>query len=96
MENTPRELGFRMPAEWEKQSAVWLQWPYEIPIYSSEQKAGDKTFQMKLEKTWLFQTSMTKGPYLPRNLFRNIMNIIIWLICIKRINDNVMLNSAIT
>ena len=24
---TPRELGFRMPAEWEKQSAIWLTWP---------------------------------------------------------------------
>ena len=24
---TPRELGFRMPAEWEPQEAVWLTWP---------------------------------------------------------------------
>ncbi len=24
---TPRELGFRMPAEWERQSATWLSWP---------------------------------------------------------------------
>lgn len=24
---TPRELGFRMPAEWEPQEAVWLVWP---------------------------------------------------------------------
>lgn len=24
---TPRELGFRMPAEWEKQAAIWLTWP---------------------------------------------------------------------
>jgi len=26
-EKTPRELGFRMPAEWEKQEAIWLTWP---------------------------------------------------------------------
>lgn len=25
--STPRELGFRMPAEWEPQEAVWLSWP---------------------------------------------------------------------
>ncbi len=24
---SPRELGFRMPAEWEKHSAIWLTWP---------------------------------------------------------------------
>jgi agmatine deiminase len=25
---TPAELGFRMPAEWEPQAAVWLSWPH--------------------------------------------------------------------
>ncbi|HEY3758003.1 MAG TPA: agmatine deiminase family protein [Opitutaceae bacterium] len=25
----PRELGFRMPAEWEPQEAVWLSWPHK-------------------------------------------------------------------
>src|SRR3954468_14005481 len=24
---TPRELGFRMPAEWERHVATWLTWP---------------------------------------------------------------------
>jgi len=56
MENTPTELGFRMPAEWEKHSAVWLQWPYETPLYNSGQKAGDKTFQLRMEKTWLLMS----------------------------------------
>ena len=29
MENTnsPKAMGFRMPAEWEKQAAIWLTWP---------------------------------------------------------------------
>jgi agmatine deiminase len=26
---TPAELGFRMPAEWEPQEAVWLSWPHK-------------------------------------------------------------------
>jgi len=26
---TPRSLGFRMPAEWEPQDAVWLSWPHK-------------------------------------------------------------------
>ena len=26
---TPRELGFRMPAEWEPHEATWLAWPHE-------------------------------------------------------------------
>ncbi len=25
---TPTALGFRMPAEWEQQAAVWLSWPH--------------------------------------------------------------------
>ena len=28
MANTPRELGFRIPAEWEKHEATWLAWPH--------------------------------------------------------------------
>ena len=27
-ETTPRQLGYRMPAEWEPQEAVWLAWPH--------------------------------------------------------------------
>ena len=29
---TPAELGFRMPAEWEPQEAVWLTWPHPEPL----------------------------------------------------------------
>jgi len=29
MNQTPKSLGFRMPAEWEKQEAVWLSWPHD-------------------------------------------------------------------
>lgn len=29
MLKTPKELGFYMPAEWEKHGAVWLAWPYD-------------------------------------------------------------------
>src|ERR1700752_2739832 len=27
---TPGELGYRMPAEWEKHEATWLGWPHEL------------------------------------------------------------------
>lgn len=29
LEETPKELGFRMPAEWEKHSAIWLSFPHD-------------------------------------------------------------------
>src|SRR3989440_4206709 len=29
-EKTPAELGFSMPAEWEKHEATWLGWPHNI------------------------------------------------------------------
>ena len=39
MQKTPKELGYSMPAEWEKHSAVWLAWPYDnttFPNFISE------------------------------------------------------------
>lgn len=47
---TPRELGYRMPAEWEPHSAIWLQWPSRHPCSTD---ARDYSYQMHLEKTWL-------------------------------------------
>jgi agmatine deiminase len=29
LQPTPRELGYRMPAEWERHEATWLAWPHE-------------------------------------------------------------------
>jgi agmatine deiminase len=47
---TPKELGYRMPAEWERQTAVWLQWPGKHPNTTDKKNLN---YQMKMEKTWL-------------------------------------------
>ena len=39
MIRTPRDLGFRMPAEWERHSAVWLSWPYDTTSFPFLEKA---------------------------------------------------------
>src|SRR4051812_7115366 len=33
---TPAALGFRMPAEWERQSAVWLSWPHNAKTWPGQ------------------------------------------------------------
>ncbi len=33
---TPSRLGFRMPAEWEPQSAVWLSWPHNLQTWPGQ------------------------------------------------------------
>ncbi len=33
---TPTGLGFRMPAEWEKQTAVWLSWPHNLQTWPGQ------------------------------------------------------------
>src|ERR1035438_1028367 len=33
---TPAELGFRMPAEWERQEAVWLSWPHRLKTWPGD------------------------------------------------------------
>jgi len=44
VDQTPRSLGFRMPAEWEHHEGTWLQWP-QNKIYSC--------YELKLESIWL-------------------------------------------
>ena len=36
MTQTPKSLGFRMPAEWEKQEAVWISWPHNKDTWPEE------------------------------------------------------------
>jgi agmatine deiminase len=36
---TPREMGFMMPAEWEKHSAIWLSWPHDTESFPYLEKA---------------------------------------------------------
>jgi agmatine deiminase len=52
-DTTPRELGYRMPAEWEEQTSVWLQWPHKHPASTD---ANDFSYQMKMEKTWMLMS----------------------------------------
>jgi len=33
---TPRELGFRMPAEWEPHEAIWLSWPHDVETFGPD------------------------------------------------------------
>ena len=42
---------FRMPAEWEKQKGVWLQWPHENEVHG---------YQRKLESLWIEMTEILK------------------------------------
>jgi agmatine deiminase len=41
---TPKQLGFRMPAEWENHEAVWLAWPYEITTFPVRLENVEKTY----------------------------------------------------
>ena len=34
--NSTKELGFRMPAEWERQEAIWLAWPHNNDTWPAE------------------------------------------------------------
>ncbi len=52
-DNTPIQMGFRMPAEWERQSAIWLQWPGKHPAAIAE---DDLLYQMQMEKTWMLMS----------------------------------------
>ena len=44
MSKNPKELGFYMPAEWEKHSAVWLAWPYDNTTFPNSIPEIEKTY----------------------------------------------------
>lgn len=33
LEDTPLQLGYKMPAEWERHDAIWLSWPYDLDSF---------------------------------------------------------------
>lgn len=43
-QKTPRELGYRMPAEWEKHSAVWIAWPHDPTTFPDRVEKVEQTY----------------------------------------------------
>jgi len=41
---TPSELGYSMPAEWEKHDAIWLSWPYDPATFPDRVKKAEETY----------------------------------------------------
>lgn len=39
--DTPSQLGFHMPAEWEEHEAIWLSWPYDQNTFYEIEKVED-------------------------------------------------------
>ena len=41
---TPRELGYRMPAEWEKHEALWLSWPHDPTTFPNRVEKAEEAY----------------------------------------------------
>jgi agmatine deiminase len=41
---TPWELGYRMPAEWEKHDAIWLSWPHDPTTFPSRVAKAEEIY----------------------------------------------------
>jgi agmatine deiminase len=44
LKQTPRELGFSMPAEWDKHEAIWLSWPHDSTTFTSGVEKVEQTY----------------------------------------------------
>jgi len=49
LNQTPRELGYRMPAEWSKHEAVWLSWPHDPTTFISGVEKVEETYLQIIE-----------------------------------------------
>jgi agmatine deiminase len=68
LNDTPRELGYIMPAEWEEHEATWLAWPHDPETFPNRVKKVEKTYIEIIEalhrgeKVYLFvRDSRTKA-----------------------------------
>jgi len=52
---TPKSLGFYMPAEWEKQDAIWLSWPKDPTTWPNKVSQVQKTYIQMIEIISSFQ-----------------------------------------
>ena len=46
MNQTPKQLGFRMPAEWEQHEATWLAWPHDKNTFKNPSEIEDTYVEM--------------------------------------------------
>ena len=46
MTETPKQLGFHMPAEWEEHSAVWLAWPHDKISFPALEKVENAVLKI--------------------------------------------------
>ncbi len=54
-EDTPCQLGYRMPAEWERHEAIWLSWPYDIDSFP-EVEAVEEAYVSIIKAIHRFET----------------------------------------
>ena len=47
---TPKSLGYRMPAEWEKQDAIWLSWPHNEITWPGKMLASAENSYIEIIK----------------------------------------------
>lgn len=52
---TPAQLGFRMPAEWEPQAAIWLSWPHKYASWPGQFRPVPYTFATIVAQISRFQ-----------------------------------------
>src|SRR3989338_6504976 len=46
MTQTPKSLGFRMPAEWERHEATWVAWPHDKNTWEDPSEIEDTYVEM--------------------------------------------------
>ncbi|MDX1762812.1 MAG: agmatine deiminase family protein [bacterium] len=49
MHQTPRALGYAMPAEWARHEALWLAWPHDTETFPSRLAAVEQTYLQIME-----------------------------------------------
>lgn len=68
LKDTPLQLGYQMPAEWEKHDAIWLSWPYDLDSFPEIDRVEQTYISIikAIHKSELVNLLVTDEPMLSR------------------------------
>jgi agmatine/peptidylarginine deiminase len=78
MIQTPKQVGFHMPAEWEEHSAIWLAWPHDKLSFPKLEKVEADVVKIMVNNNNFISMEEIDKLYTNKNIFLRNENALIF------------------